>query len=477
MPALPQGGRPIYGRPYYMATPAAALALEFDEASTMETLYAREPVKSPNMARPITIAALPIGEFDNELVKSEFDAILDAFKRLGLDPVLADPISNEAEVSRAVQRLAQNNPDLLLLIALRGLSAPIMEAAGRLSRVPCLLWPIQGRFALPSSALAAGALREAGLPVELFYAPPNHPAASQKIRSVTRAAGAYSRIRQSRIGVVGGLFPNLVSCRYDPQTVSSRLGVTLLPIPFGDVRDAMRAESLRAAEIERARQRLASSHTVQAVETRALDAGLALHLALKRLAQEQGIAGFATECWSGLPRELGLNPCLGFVDDAYTLACEGDVMLCVALLIVRYLTGAGAYVGDVYDLDLDGVLTLTHCGAPASLASHPNRVVLAPSPLAAERGFETVTCRPQLSAGPATIFRFYGQGCDKMHLALGELTSSDSSANSTVRVKLNGSRWDFLDQCLGNHYLVAAGDIRDELKMLCNWLAITIFET
>ncbi len=53
-----------------------------------------------------------------------------------------------------------------------------------------------------------------------------------------------------------------------------------------------------------------------------------------------------------------MNPCLGFIEDEYTLACEGDVMLCISLLVVRYLTGASAFNGDLFDLDLDGMLTL-----------------------------------------------------------------------------------------------------------------------
>src|SRR6185295_3834026 len=110
---------------------------------------------------------------------------------------------------------------------------------------------------------------------------------------------------------------------------------------------------------------------IQAADLTALNAGVHLHLALKQMALEQNIAGFATECWSGLPRELGLNPCMGFIEDAYTLACEVDVMLCISLLLVRYLLGTGAYVGDLYDLDMDGNLTLIHCGAPVSLA--PNK--------------------------------------------------------------------------------------------------------
>jgi len=168
---------------------------------------------------------------------------------------------------------------------------------------------------------------------------------------------------------------------------------------------------------------------------------------------------------------------MGFIEDAYTLACEGDVMLCISLLLVRYLTGTGAYVGDLYDLDLNGILTLIHCGAPASLASNREETIVSKSQLALERGFETLTCRPHLESGPVTLFRFYGRECDKLHLASGELLGSELSPNLTVQIKLKGNRWDFLEQCFGNHYIVVAGDIRSELKLLGKWLGITILET
>jgi hypothetical protein len=63
-----------------------------------------------------------------------------------------------------------------------------------------------------------------------------------------------------------------------------------------------------------------------------------------------------------------------------------------------------------------------------------------------------------------------------MHLVSGELLSSEQSVNLSVKIRINGNRWDFLQQCFGNHYLVAEGDIRDELKLLGRWLGITIFD-
>jgi len=423
------------------------------------------------------IIALPIGEIDTDVIRSEFESIIGVFNDLGTDLLVVDPVVDEESARQAVQELSRRNPDLLLIIPLRGLTAQTIETAVLTSRTPCLICPIQGRFALPSSALAVGALRELKIPVELLYAPSDNPDFVERLRCVTRAAKAFSRIRQSRIGVIGGLFPNLVSCRYDPQIVHSRLGTTLVPISFKETGNSIQSISQHMSDVEQLREEIIASYTINAADLNALDTSIQLHLALKQVALEQKIDGFATECWSGFPMELGLNPCLGFIEDAYTLACEGDVMLCISLLLVRYLTGSSAYVGDLYDLDMDGILTLIHCGAPTSLASNKKETVLSKSQLALERGFETVTCRPRLENGPVTLFRFYGRECDKLHLASGELLGSELSPNLTIRVKHNGNRWEFLEQCFGNHYIVVAGDIRGELKLLGKWLGITILET
>jgi L-fucose isomerase-like protein len=423
------------------------------------------------------IAVLPVGEFDTDHVKNEFGAIIRAFNHSKTNLIVSDPVSDEEEARQSVQALSKKDPDLLLIIVLRGLSAETIEAAAMTSPVPCLVLPVQGRHALPSSTLAVGAMRETKIPIELLYAPPDHPEFTRRFGCFARAAKAYSYIRKTRIGVVGALFPNLVSCRYDAQIVSSKLGITLLPISFDAVRSSIQTVSGDIQTLKKSHQEITSSYNFDAADGNALEGGIRLHLALKQIALEQKLDGFAAECWSGFPKELGLNPCMGCIEDAYTLACEGDVMLCVSLLMVRYLNGTSTYVGDLYDLDMDGILTLTHCGAPASLASNKSEVVLAKSRLALERGFETMTCRPRLDPGSVTVFRFYGRECDKLHLASGELISCEQSPNLTVKVKVNGNRWDFLDQCFGNHYLVSAGDIRSELKLVCKWFGVTIFET
>ena len=409
-------------------------------------------------------AILPVGELSSEQLRREYAAVASALRGAGVDLDEVEAVADEASARAAVAALAGRHPDFLVLVPLRGLSARTIEAAADAGALPTLIWPVEGRYALPSSALAVGALRQSARPVQMVYAPPDNPIAGRTIQCFSRAAHARARLGGCRVGTLGNLFPNLVSCRWDAGALAARLGVSVVPVDYERVREAMRR--FTPAEV-----------ALDPSEPLPLEPGIRLHLALKRIAAEERLDGYAAECWSGLPAALGLNPCLGFREDAYALACEGDVLLCVALLGVRWLTGASAYAGDLYECDLEGAVTLVHCGGPASLAGGSGEVVLGRSRRATERGFETVTCRPDIPHGPVTLLRLHGPGADALHLAAADLVACETSPDLTVRVRLRGDRWDFLRSCTGNHYVVAAGDIRDELRLLAEWTGIAIHET
>ena len=191
------------------------------------------------MVRDFTIAIMPIGELDTDQVKDEFTAILDLIQGFTVDAVIFSPVSDDKAIQQACLQISENSPDLLVIIALRGRSAQKIETATRSVNIPCLIWPVQGRFALPSSTLAVGALHETGFPAELLYAPPDHHLAIERFHIIASAARAYSRIRRCRIGLIGGLFPNLVSCRYDPEKLIAKFGITLLQITFDEIRSTM----------------------------------------------------------------------------------------------------------------------------------------------------------------------------------------------------------------------------------------------
>jgi L-fucose isomerase-like protein len=233
--------------------------------------------------------------------------------------------------------------------------------------------------------------------------------------------------------------------------------------------DIMNEDELKGLE------RLCCSFTLQ-VPVKLLMPGLKLHMVLKHLAKNEKIDAFAIECWSGLPKALGLNPCLGFIEDSYIIACEGDVVLSIMLLAIKYMTGQISFVGDIQFIDENNIATLCHCGASASLAVNGD-VILGKSATAEEQGFSTITCRPALDNGIVTLVRLYGRKCEYMHVACGKIIDLVRCNSFTASIKLSGIREDFIEECFGNHYIVVSGDIRKKLRLFGKWMQINIKET
>jgi len=62
------------------------------------------------------IVTLPVGEFDTELVRNEFDAQIKCLDHPGINLIVADPVSDQERAGQFVRDLTAANPDLLLII-------------------------------------------------------------------------------------------------------------------------------------------------------------------------------------------------------------------------------------------------------------------------------------------------------------------------------------------------------------------------
>ena len=418
------------------------------------------------------VLCVSVGTPSTAETESEHARLLAALASTGIDVVGAVDVRCQDDIQLVVAKAAETNPDVLALIVLCGRTAPLQVAVVQSLTIPTVVWAVGKDFAFPSSALAVGALKEEGRRIALFHGTADDADTMAGFVAAVRVGMAVTRLERAKIGVIGGLFPNLVSCRYEPALIEERLGAELVSISYERLRQKMHEAAGDQTALDCLLEHCAQYD--MRVPQDALLPGLGLHLALKSIAGELGLEAFAVECWSGLPEAIGLNPCLGFVEDSYVLACEGDVMLALLLVMTKYMTGMSACAGDVRYLDTDSVLTLCHCGGPCMAGSD---VVLDFSPVAQYAGFATVTCRPNIPPGPVTLVRFYGERCDRMHVASGDLLNCDRGSDLTVSVRLHGGRSEFINACLGNHYAIVSGDIRKELALLGEWLKIAMVYT
>ncbi|MEM4557165.1 MAG: hypothetical protein QXY36_04460, partial [Sulfolobales archaeon] len=123
-------------------------------------------------------------------------------------------------------------------------------------------------------------------------------------------------------------------------------------------------------------------------------------------------------------------------------------------------------------------LTFMHCAAPASIAESPSKVhvVLSEPPSIIKFRIPVVHCRPEIPLTTVTIFRIYGKLIDKIHVTHGDVVSYDLSKALQINVRIDNPSG-FVEEVVGNHYVVAFGDIREELKLISNWLGMKYIET
>jgi len=422
------------------------------------------------------VGMIGIGEIEAKEQKRDYEILISGVRNFNIDLINRGIEINTERIEASVRKLLSKRLDVLLIVVLKGMSAQMITRVVEITDCPCIIWAIKGRWAWPSSVLALGALKAEKKRVKLIYGQGDDKDALNEFRESLWAAFAQSKLRQSRIGKIGSLFPNLVSRGYDRMLIKTRLGIEIVEISFNELRYTIETVSEDVNTIEELKRNIFGRFTVKTTEE-ILIPGMRLHQALKRIANRHKLDAFAVECWSKIPKEIGLNPCLGFIEDDYTLTCEGDVLTCIASQIIRYLTGINPYVGDIYDLDNENTLTLVHCGAPASLSTNYESVIIRESIQAKEYGFPTAVCHPKLKNGYMTVLSLYGKGGDYIHLTSGELIETRENDKLWLKIRLSGKRQEFLKECLANHYIVVPGDVLKELELLCEWLDIKIIRT
>jgi L-fucose isomerase-like protein len=312
----------------------------------------------------------------------------------------------------------------------------------------------------------------------MVLAPAGDPRVLPEIQAIARVGRATQGLRESRIGVIGSVMGNLVAAHYHRDVLADRLGPETVHITLSEVKAAMESVPTSAGAVKGLIEELNGVCAVGA-NPAALGEAVRFHLALRRLVDRLRLHAVTMECLTELVPLWGVSPCLGFARPGeYLIGCEGDVVMTGQALLLYYLTGSDSYMGDIFSLDEEGVLTLRHCAASLRLGRPGQKVQLGdqlpPATLQMDR--QLVMCKPQLARGPVTLTRLHGAGCNQLHLALGDIVEAEDDDRPIVHIRLRNPKA-FLDEVCGNHYLVTYDDLREQLKLLVRWLGLELLET
>lgn len=425
-------------------------------------------------------------DYQNDVALNFADVGVEGLRQEGIDvayirAALTQPWDADAT---ARQLLRENDLDGAVVFIGTWIEAPVAVAAIRaLEHVPLAVWgyPMFEHDGMRDStgssvgwAVVKAALDRVDLPYKGILGPVDGADTLSNAVSFCRAAATITRLRRSRIGLVGYASMGMYSATFDHLLLRFRIGPE---VEHADAYSIIRrAEGFTASDAAPVVARLVGMCRIRSdVRDEHLDKAARVYLALKAWCDERHLDAVAFKCQYEFSQEYGMVGCVPLAlltQDGITTSCEGDVMLALSMLTLHYLSGQQIYYGDVLDWVGQRVY-LSSCGfIPYETASAPEEIEIRNFP---HPGFEGICNSFTMRPGRMTWLRFaesvgghfvdYGTGT--AHLA--ERRQGWAPA---VDLELDGDVDELIANLTTQHYTVCYGDFSAELEDIARVLRI-----
>ena len=330
------------------------------------------------------------------------------------------------------------------------------------------------------------------LPVEERLRFPNVTFAMdfREVNERLRLLSVRKKLRHSKILLTGRLRRENYSWQHfpDSETTRNKLGTDLVPVSCMELLDLVK--KVEEADAEALAQKWLGGALAggEPSPTEVREAAK-MYLGLERLVGQMGAQAVSVGCLE-LMYECGQAPfCIALAmlrDAGIPAGCEADATATLTMLVLDYLTGKSAYMGNVVRVDPENNrVMISHGCSPTRMAGRdkppkPYRLVHSHSFPPFSRTLEGgagVTSYVDYDRGQeVTITRLSGN-LDRLPVTRGEIVDCrDTIADrTTITVQVENARR-FFAKAAGNHQVVVYGDYRHELRSLCDVLGMAFDE-
>ena len=320
---------------------------------------------------------------------------------------------------------------------------------------------------LPALLEAAPILKRRG--ASTYYVQLREGVFEKSLNKIIMAMKGVTRLRGSRLGLVGGVSSWLVYSTVDPLLVEERRKVKIVDIPT-----SMLIELLKASETEhQLESKVVEKATRTLVPETEVAKALRMYVALRKLLDAYKLDALSVKCFDIL-RETGVTACLAVSllnDEGVPAGCEGDIPATLTMMLGMWCTGEKAFMANPSLIDGDRVL-LSHCTAPLSMCG--------------STGYELNThYETNRSVGVSVAFREgetvtiarLSPELDRIRLLRGVAEKGspklEHHCRSQMLVRIAGGNPEMLlDESIGNHHVVLYGDHIKELKLAAEMLGV-----
>jgi len=441
------------------------------------------------LPRKPRLACVPFGypDYPRDDLARMSAASGDALAAMGFDVVRVPPVIVPADVPPALQALRGEEYDAIVAVLISWVEAPLLVSTLRPFRGrPLLLWShttyMDGDSrvtlgALPAAGVIRETLEEMGFAFRFVYGMPGEPGLAARILPWARAAATAEAMSHARIGLFGYAAMGMYTGTIDHTQLRSQIGPEIDHLDQYVIVERM--EKLTDADVKDLVRRSEGWELSLSAGPADLNRVFRMYAAIKALAQENRYDALTIKCQYELSRIFGLAPCmpLSILGDEMVVSCEGDVPLVASQLILHYLTGEVTSYGDFHNVT-DREILLAACGfAPLSYAAG-RPIVNKHTAL-----YEGLLNSSPYKEGTVTLARLGSKGAGfKMHIAGGKAVPPPKFHEvgcppyAYTSVELEGDTDAFAQNLFSQHYAIAYGDVRAELRELCRLWGVAVVE-
>jgi len=416
----------------------------------------------------------------------------------GVDLVMTGPVSDDVEgqqAARAVSELKAGGEMDLLIVCVAGWipSWAVLAVIEPFKHTPIVLWGLtgwqeDGYFVTTADQAGTTALRAPmaamGYTFKYVVTYRGQPLRIGAVLAYARAARAATLLKTSRIGMAGYRDMRLYGTMYDGISLKAKIGPEIEHFDLLELARMM--EESDSNEVARLVQEIRQRWLfLKDPQPGTVERSVELCLAICLKVRQRGYAGFSFSDVDGIKRFMGFAPAgaMTLLHDRMNISSipENDSLGAVTQLMVGYLTGQTAAYLEFYEFLTDGALMGVPDYVPAEIVD--GRVTVMPSAFGNfSEGLLNVS---KLKTGIITLARLgYADGRYCLHVQTGEARTPVQWEEAgwappapqlpSLEVIFPIPVEDFIQNVLGQHYIISYGDNRMLLEDLANILGINI---
>ena len=400
-------------------------------------------------------------------------------------PVCDDPAGEN--VGRAIRELAAGTFDALVLCVAGWIpSWAVVKVAEPFRHKPILLWGLSGwrengHFVTTADQAGTTALRaplaEMGCRIKYLVNFKDSEPRYDEAAAFLRAASASGSMRSAFIGMSGYRDMRLYGTLYDGVLLKKLVGAE---IEHFDLLEIVKLEkSVSAEEIAAGTKHIRDNwRFVREPQPGTIENAVRLALAFRRKIEERKYDAFSFCDVDGVKKLLKFAPAgaMTLLHDLLDIPSvpENDCYGAVTEVIIHRLTGSAPGYLEFYEFTEKSALMGVPDYVPVSMTD--GGVTVMPNAFGSfGEGLLNVS---KLRTGEVTIARLAGtDGTLAMHVAHGTAVTPEKWEEAgwappapqlpSLEVILDGGSEAFLDNVMGQHYIVAYGDWRGQLAEYC----------